>query len=153
MKRLLKLLAIWFIIGTLYFVLEGLWRIPTTGGYANIIMLPIGGLCGLAIGSINQIPKFYNMKIIYQALISAVIVTLIEFLSGCILNIWLGLGIWNYSNLPLNICGQVCLLYSFLWFLISPFAIWLEDMIRYKLWNEGEYYSIISIYKDLITIK
>ena len=153
MTKIFKILSIWFIIGCLYFVLEGLWRIPTTGGYANIVMLPIGGLCGLCLGSINQIPKFYNMKIIYQSLIGSIIITSIEFISGCILNIWLNLGIWNYSNTPFNICGQVCLLYSFLWFLICPFGIWLEDIIRYKLWDEGEYYSLKSIYIDLFTLK
>lgn len=149
MKKMLKVLILWFIIGAIYFVLEGLWRIPS-GGYANIIMLPIGGLCGILIGSINQIPKFYNSSVLRQCLISTFIVLLVEFISGCIVNLWLGLNIWDYSNRPLNILGQICIQYGLLWFAISPAAIWLEDALRYKLWGEGEYYSIISIYKELL---
>ncbi|MBQ3185904.1 MAG: hypothetical protein IJB54_08000 [Firmicutes bacterium] len=149
MKKVLKVLILWFIMGALYFTLEGFWRIPS-GGYANIIMLPIGGLCGILIGSLNQYPRFYNSKVIYQCLISTVIVLLVEFISGCIVNLWLGLNIWDYSHRPLNIMGQVCIQYGLLWFAISPLAIWLEDALRYKLWGEGEYYSISSIYKELL---
>ena len=43
MSKIFKILTIWFIIGMCYFVIEGIWRIPK-GGYANIAMLPIGGL-------------------------------------------------------------------------------------------------------------
>lgn len=152
MKRIIKLLTLWAIIGSMYFVLEGIWRIPS-GGYANIVMLPIGGLCGVCIGYLNQLPRFYNMKIVYQCCISTCIVTLIEFISGCILNLGLGLNIWDYSHRPFNVLGQICLPYSVLWFLISPIAIWLEDYLRYKLWQEGSYYTLSSIYKDLITFK
>lgn len=152
MKRMTKLLVLWFLIGALYFVLEGIWRIPS-GGYANIVMLPIGGLCGLCIGAINQIPKFYNMKIFWQSFLSMLIVLLIEFVSGCILNLWLGLNIWDYSHRPMNLMGQVCLSYGLLWFAIAPAAIWLEDFLRFKLWGEGEYYSLKHIYKELLTGK
>ena len=146
-----KILAIWFILGTFYFTLEGIWRIPK-GGYANIVMLPIGGLCGICVGSINQIPKFYNMKVIYQSIIGALIVTFIEFISGLVLNCYLGLGIWDYSNLPFNILGQICLLFSLIWLSIMPLCIWLEDKIRYVLWNEGSNYSLKSIYVEFITL-
>lgn len=152
MNRIVKLLILWFIIGMMYFTIEGLWRIPS-GGYANIVMLPIGGLCGVLIGSLNQYPKFYNSKIIYQATISTLIVLAIEFLSGIVLNVWLNLNIWDYSEEPLNIMGQICLHYGLLWFLLSPFAIWVEDYLRYLLWDEGEHYSISSIYKDLILLR
>ena len=146
-----KILAIWFILGTFYFTLEGIWRIPK-GGYANIVMLPIGGLCGICVGSINQIPKFYNMKVIYQSIIGALIVTFIELISGLVLNCYLGLGIWDYSNLPFNILGQICLLFSLIWLSIMPLCIWLEDKIRYVLWNEGSNYSLKSIYVEFITL-
>lgn len=151
-KELIKILILWFILGSLYFVIEGLWHIPT-GGYANILMLPIGGLCGVCIGAINQKPEFYNMKMIYQCIISTFIILTIEFFSGVFLNLYLGLNLWDYSNLPFNILGQICPLYGILWFLLSPLAIWIEDTLRYKLWGEGQYYSLISIYKDLITYK
>ncbi len=139
-------------MGTFYYVLEGIWRIPKDG-YTNLVMLAIRRLCGLAIGSINQISRFYKMKVIYQSLIGAVITLCIEFLSGLILDIWLGLGIWDYSTLPFSLLGKVCLPFGLLWFLIMPLAIWLEDTIRYKLFQEGTYYSLIQIYLEFITFK
>lgn len=151
-SKLLKVLLIWFILGMMYFTLEGIWRIPK-GGYANIVMLPIGGLCGLCVGSINQIPKFYNMKVVYQSIVGALIVTTIEFLSGLYLNVYLGLGIWDYSNLPFNILGQVCIPFSLIWLLIMPLCIWLEDRIRYVIWNEGSNYTLVSIYKEFFSWK
>lgn len=150
--RLCKLLILWFIIGALYYVLEGLWRIPQ-GGYANIAMLPIGGLCGIAIGHINQSPRFYKQPIMIQSIIGTIIVLVIEFCSGCILNLWLGLGIWDYSDLKWNIMGQVCIQFSILWLLLMPFAIWVEDYLRWKLWGEGQPYTISSVYLDWITLK
>ena len=43
-----------------------------------------------------------------QMLICSIIITAVEFTSGLILNVWLGLGIWDYSNMPFNILGQIC---------------------------------------------
>lgn len=69
-------------------------------------------------------------------IISSVLVTVVEFIAGLIVNIWLGLNVWDYSNLPLNILGQVCVSFMFLWFLLSLPAIILDDYLRYKLFNE-----------------
>ena len=152
MSKIFKILTIWFIIGMCYFVIEGIWRIPK-GGYANIVMLPIGGLCGLLIGSINQIPKFYNMSVWRQSVIGTVIVLIIEYISGYVLNIKMGLGIWDYSNMFFNINGQICLEFGLLWFLLMPAAVWLEDWIRFKFWGEGEKYGLKDVYWDFLGLK
>ena len=150
--RLIKILIIWFIMGMIYFTIEGIWRIPK-GGYANIIMLPIGGLCGVIVGGINQLPQFYNMKVLLQSLIGAILVTIVEFLAGCLLNLLFNLGIWDYSNMPFNLLGQICLPFTLLWFIIMPFCIWLEDRVRYLVFSEGKPYSIKSIYLEFIKFK
>lgn len=154
MKKIIKILIIWFILGMFYYVIEGLWRIPTNHGYASVWILPVGGLCGLAVGSINQIPKFYNLKIILQSLIGAIITLIIEFISGCIFNLWLGWNLWNYNDMWGNILGQITPLFGLFWLLLMPLAIWLEDKIRYVLFKETKWnYSIVNIYKDFITFK
>lgn len=122
MSKVLKVLTIWFLMGMVYFVIEGIWRIPK-GGDANVVMLPIGGLCGLLIGSINQIPKFYNMSVFKQSLIGTGIVLVIEYTAGYILNIKMGLDIWDYSDMFFNINGQICLEFGLLWILLMPAAI------------------------------
>lgn len=69
-------------------------------------------------------------------LICTIGITLIEFISGCVINIWLNLGVWDYSNQALNILWQVCLLYSGFWYLLSIVAIVLDDYLRYWFFNE-----------------
>ena len=105
----------------------------------------------MLIGGVNQIPKFYNLKMWVQSLIGTLIVTSVEFIFGIVLNVLLGLSLWDYSDMMFNVMGQVCLLYAVLWFLLMPLAIWLEDYIRWAFWREGEKYTLLSAYKDTFT--
>ena len=118
-----KNIIIFLIFGISYYLLEILWR-----GYSHWTMIIVGGLCGLLIGLINEItPK---MNTVLQMLLGSVIVTIIEFVTGYIINIKLDLNIWDYSNLKFNILGQVSLLFSMLWFFLSYIVIKLDDYIR-----------------------
>ena len=123
MNKVNKNIVIFLIFGISYITLELLYR-----GHSDVSMFFVGGLCGLLIGLINEItPK---MPVLLQMLLGSVIVTFIEFVTGYILNIKLGLHIWDYSNLRFNILGQVSLLFSALWFLLSFFVIQLDDFLR-----------------------
>lgn len=73
---------------------------------------------------------------ILQQLIAATGITMIEFISGLILNVWLGLNMWDYSNMPGNILGQICPQFTLLWFFLSAFGIFLDDLIRWLLFGE-----------------
>ena len=80
----------------------------------------------------------------FAGVICTVAITATEFIAGCILNLWLGLGIWDYSNVPFNILGQVCLAFSGVWFALSIFAIILFDWIRYIVeGGEKPHYRIV----------
>lgn len=130
MKRTLKYLILGFIGGTLYYGIELLWR-----GYSHWTMLLLGGICFLALGRINEfIP--WCMPLWQQALIGAAIITGLEFITGCIVNLWLGWSVWDYSNVPLNILGQICFPYMLLWIPISLTGIILDDYLRYWIFKE-----------------
>lgn len=144
-----KWATLWLLLGEQYFVLEAIWR-ACKGERAHIAMLAVGGLCGIAVGAVNQIPRFYRLKVVWQCLIGTAVTLCVEFASGCILNLWLGLGIWSYANVPLNLLGQICVPFAGIWFCLMPFAIWLEDIFRFKFWGEGEAYTLRSIYRELI---
>jgi len=146
--KIRRILILWLCLGMIYLTLEGIWR-----GWTNIVMLPIGGFCGIAIGAVNQSPLFYKCKMVWQSLIGAIIVLMVEFLSGCVVNLWLGLEIWDYTGKFGNILGQVCVQYGILWFFLMPFAIWTEDYLRWVFWKESNSYSLLSIYKELFTFK
>lgn len=49
-------------------------------------------------------------------LISSAVITGFEFLFGLIFNIALKMNVWDYSNTPFNIIGQICLPFSLIWF-------------------------------------
>ena len=120
---LIKELILLIIFGITYCGIEILYR-----GRTHISMLFVGGLCAVLIGMINEItPK---MNIFLQMFIGAIIVTIIEFFSGYIINIILGLNVWDYSNLMFNYKGQVSLIFTIIWFFLSAPVIYLDDKLR-----------------------
>lgn len=130
--RAVRPLVLFCVGGAVYIMMELLWR-----GYSHWTMFIVGGLCFVLIGLINEFYT-YEMPLVKQMLIGSCIVTSVEFISGCIINLWLGWNVWDYSDMPLNILGQVCLAYMVLWFLLSGAAIILDDYLRYW-WFDEEY--------------
>lgn len=116
--------------GLIYCSIEVLGR-----GYTHWTMGVVGAICFLFLGIINEsIP--YELSITTQMLIGMAFITLMELLAGCVLNLWLGLNIWNYSNEQYNILGQISLKHSCYWFLLSGVGIVLDDYLRYFLFKE-----------------
>lgn len=123
MREFKRDLIIFIVFGLTYVICEIVWR-----GHSYFSMFLLGGLCGLIIGHLDEwSPK---MNIIIQMIISSMIVVTLEFLFGYILNIKLGLELWDYSNQPFNILGQVCPQFAFLWFLLSYLAIKIDNKLR-----------------------
>lgn len=132
MKKFLKYLLLGSVGGIIYALIELAFR-----GYTHISMVVLGGVCFLLIGSINE--RFdWKTPLWLQMLISAITITVLEFISGCILNIWMGLGVWDYSNQWGNILGQICPAFFIAWYFISLPAIILDDYLRYWLLKEDK---------------
>ncbi len=129
-NRFLKYTFLFLTGGFAYGAIEILTR-----GYSHISMLIAGGICFVLIGLLNEVYS-WDMSLLSQMVISAGIITTVEFTVGIIVNVWLKLGVWDYSSKPYNLLGQVCLLYTNLWFLLSLFAILLDDYLRYFLMKE-----------------
>ena len=79
-----------------------------------------------------------------QALCCAMLVTAVEFAAGLVLNVWLGLGIWDYSHLPFNFMGQICLQFFFVWWELCLVFIPVFDWMRWAVeGGERPHYTII----------
>lgn len=143
-----KDLLLIFIMGSLYMVLEGVWR-----GWTHISMLVVGGISAFLIGRLNENPRFYDRKMWQECIIGTGIVLILEFTSGMILNVWLKLDIWNYGNMPGSLYGQVCLPYAVLWFMLMPICIYTDDYLRYKLFSEKKPIGVLKNYVDLFSGK
>ncbi|MDR1547876.1 MAG: putative ABC transporter permease [Hungatella sp.] len=124
--------------GFIYISMELIFR-----GRSHWTMFLLGGLCFVCLGLINELIP-WQMPLLKQMFIGMLIITYFEFITGCVVNIWLGWGIWDYSNIPGNILGQICPVFSFLWFWISGAGIILDDWLRYWLFGEDRpHYTII----------
>lgn len=131
MHYLIEILSLFLIGGAVYVGIELLWR-----GYSHWSMFIVGGLAFLAIGGINNYFFDYKIGMIPQMIIGGISVDIIEFIAGVILNIWLKLDIWDYSDLAFNILGQVSLPFTFAWMGLSFISIVVDDQIRYILFGE-----------------
>ena len=133
----LKPLVLFTVGGSIYYLIEFVYKTFVSGGILHWSMLLLGGLCFLIIGALNEkLP--WEMSIIKQGLIGAIIVTVLEFVFGIVLNTILKLNIWDYSHLPFNIMGQVCLPFAIAWFFLAIIAIMLDDYFRWKWFGEDE---------------
>mgnify|MGYP004623374607 CR=1 FL=1 len=121
--------VLFYIGGMVYVLLELLWRRWSHGS-----MFLVGGGCFLLIGMLSQMQP--EMPGVMQAVLGACMVTAVELVSGLIINRVLDLGVWDYSGLPYNLWGQVCMSYFFLWILVSFLALELHRLLRKGLFRE-----------------
>lgn len=129
-QHLAKAMVLFCFGAFIYAAIEILWR-----GYTHWTMAVLGGLLFLLLGGINNWID-WDMPLSEQVFLGTVAVTLAEFVAGLILNVWLGLGIWDYSQMPFNILGQICPQFTFAWAALSLVGIVLDDYIRYWLFKE-----------------
>lgn len=138
LKQILKLCILALIGGITYVLIELAWR-----GYSHISMFILGAFCFVLLGGINEFLP-WELGFVWQMLIGAGIVTILELIVGIVVNVWVGLEVWDYSNLPFNFMGQICLPFSFAWTLLSGVAIVVDDYLRYWLFGEEKpHYKIL----------
>ncbi len=69
------------------------------------------------------------LPLIILCIIGSLIVTAIELIVGYIVNMRLGWGVWDYSNIKYNYKGQICLRYSVFWIFLCAPAYFLLDFV------------------------
>lgn len=138
MNQALKYSFLWFVGGIIYIGMELAFR-----GRSHWTMFLLGGICFVILGLINQVIP-WEMPLYQQILLGDMIVTALEFITGCIVNIWLSWGIWDYSHLPGDIMGQICPLFCLIWLPVCLAGIVLDDWLRYWLFGEERpHYKLI----------
>jgi uncharacterized membrane protein len=136
LRHLGKTSFLFFAGGGIYYGMEWVYKTIFNGsGITHWSMAVVGGLMFLAVGAINEIFS-WETPLLLQGLLAAVMITVVEFMSGLYLNLKLGLGIWDYSNLPFNLLGQICPQFFVVWFFAGIVAVILDDYLRYWLFHE-----------------
>lgn len=110
--------------GYLYFLLELIYN-----GTSHWFSFILGGICFRIIGKIRSI----GLNTLYKCIISGIIITAIEFLTGIVFNLMLNWKMWDYSLLPFNILGQICLPFSLIWVILSFPAIKIDEFLSKKI--------------------
>lgn len=125
-----KACILWGMGGVVYMLIE-----TCTRGYSHWTMAILGGICFLAVGAFNErLP--WEMPLWLQMFWGGLLITTLEFVTGCIVNLWLGWDVWDYSTEKYNLLGQICPKFTAYWILLSAVAIILDDWLRYLLFDE-----------------
>ena len=126
-------MLLWTWGGTVYFLLEVAYK--TVTGHPERIswtMLVLAILLSIPLERFGaELP--WSMPLMIQSAICTVAITATELVAGLILNVWLGLGVWDYSHLPLNLWGQICAQYTLLWYILCLIFIPIFDWLRYAV--------------------
>ena len=125
-----KYLFLFLTGGFAYFYMEIIYR-----GYSHFSMILCGGLALIFCGLLNQSTD-HTIPVLLQMFLSACIITALEFLTGYFVNIRMHWNVWDYSGLPYNLFGQICLAYSTIWLFLSLACIFIDDWIRWKIFDE-----------------
>ena len=124
-----------FIIGACgYAIIELLWRART-----HVTMAIAGGFSLIFFSLIEK--RFSEKNVIFRATLSALAVSFIELCIGIVFNLSYNMKIWDYSDQPLNLFGQVCPLFTVLWGLI--FVLMLPLIRLLNRYFDKESYHVI----------
>lgn len=135
MKKLLKPIILFLIGGGIYISIEIVYRYIMNRPDTHWSMFILGGLVFILIGAINEYIA-WEIPFWIQDFIGTSIVLILEFIFGCVLNLWLNLEVWDYTNMPFNVLGQICLPFALIWCVLVAVAIVLDDYLRYWIFGE-----------------
>ena len=116
MPRAVEDFIVFLFGGVIYSLIEVAFR-----GFTHWSMTLTGGLCLLIM--FRRFTSKPHEPLVMKCLFGAITITALEFAAGCIVNLWLGWGVWDYSGMMFNLFGQICLPFSVLWFFLSVPAV------------------------------
>lgn len=111
LKKFLFLIFLFVFGAAGYFGLEILWR-----GYSHWSMAFCGGTCMVLLHNVDK--TMAGKDILKKSAAGCCIITVIELIAGCVVNMALHLKVWDYTNMPGNILGQICLPFTLVWFVL-----------------------------------
>lgn len=120
-----------FLVGMcVYITIEVFFR-----GYSYPLCGFMGAIDFILIDKINN-KISWHMDLLLQGIIGSGIITFSELIIGLLDKYCLHLNMWDYSSLPFNFMGVICLQFSLVWIFVSIIAIFLADGINYYVFKE-----------------
>ena len=138
MEKLSKYIFLWAIGGCLYYSFELLFR-----GCSHWTMFVLGGICFLFIYIQGKIVKWKD-SVFIQVIRCIIFVTSMEFITGIIVNKWLDLNVWDYSRLPFQLFGQICLPFMIIFSGLCVLGILISSQLAHWFYKEEKpHYHIL----------
>lgn len=122
MKNAEKYLLLFFFGGVVYGLIEVSFR-----GYTHWSMIITGGSAVLSLYIINEAIK---TSIFIKAFMGTAVITALEFTVGITVNKVFNMGVWDYTDLPVNFMGQISLIFSLCWYVLSIASFILFDILK-----------------------
>ena len=122
--KIWKQAVLFYLGGCAYMGLELLWR-----GRSHGSMFVAGGLCFLLIGQLNHVRP--RLPLPLRAAVGAGIVTMVELGIGLLCN--RNYEVWDYRDQAGNFLGQICPIFTILWFPVSLMALFLHDLLSSRM--------------------
>ena len=130
MKKVSESLVLWVLGGSIYYSIERIFR-----GFSHWSMFVLGGLC-LVFFAWQGILVKWEDPLWMQVIRCTVFVTAGEFITGIIVNKWFQWNVWDYSDQPLQLFGQICIPFMILFSGLCVIGIFLSAYLLY--WCYGE---------------
>lgn len=111
LKKFFRYAFVFLLGAVMYNLIEVMFR-----GYTHWSMSIAGGSVLLIFYILS--PELGRLHPIIGGVTGALVITSIELIVGVIFNIYLGANVWDYSDMPMNFLGQICLPFSAAWFLL-----------------------------------
>ncbi|MBR4589371.1 MAG: hypothetical protein IKO36_01800 [Bacteroidaceae bacterium] len=140
-KLLIKNIVLFFTGFCIYITIETIFR-----GYSFPFSGVMGGLSVILIDKVNDYIS-WDVDLFWQALYGTCLITSMEFVVGLVAKYTPLLPVmWDYSSIPFNIYGVICLPFSIAWFFLSIVAIFLADAINYYIFDDTvvPYYNVFG---------
>lgn len=138
MKKINKILVLFLFGFFTYMLIELMYR-----QYTYVLMGVVGGIAVLLIDQINNRIS-WDIDILIQGTIGSLIITFFEYIIGKLSLAGVLPVMWDYSNVPLNYKGIICLPFSLAWIGLSIVAVVIADAINYYLLDDEE---VVPYYK------
>ena len=156
---------IFLLYSLLGFIMEStLFKIKTVNKHSGIFYGPMTAVYGVGILSIELLNKYFFKKIkshkiikyIIEFLTLTIILSIIEYLGGNILNYLFDIDMWDYSNIKPNFGKYICLKNSLIWGLLGTLYIHIfktfTDKILKQITKKETYLFLIIFIIDTLFV-
>ena len=130
MKRLSEYLVLWVLGGVIYYSCEMIFR-----GFSHWSMFFLGGFC-LVFFAQQGLWTGWNAPLWQQTLWCVIFVSSGEFITGIFVNKIMHWNVWDYSDQPFQLMGQICVTYTILFSGLCVIGIFLSGYLLYFLYGE-----------------